>query len=191
MDDAMNNKSHAPVLRSQYMPQQSNTGWPHWGRDALDHAHAIFAAVSHMHVLGLHAWTGCLVQWLAHYDGFERYADEGHDPCICVRDLLAGYALRWGSGHGHEREPVESAHALWRRIVCDILSLDFVRYRAFWGRGLVHEPDARVWNPLKQSWLNFIDFHLPGEELWVWQTDAKPQPPLHVLREHLLHGHEA
>lgn len=26
MDDAMNPKSDAPVLRSQYMPQQSNTG---------------------------------------------------------------------------------------------------------------------------------------------------------------------
>ena len=51
--------------------------------------------------------------------------------------------------------------------------------------------NARVWNPLKQIWLSFIEYHLPGEEIWVWQSDLPPYPPPQLLREHLLHDQEA
>lgn len=166
-------------------PRRVNADWPHWGRDAMDHGHAIFAVAAYLRALGLAQRVDRFIQWLAHYDGFERYVDEGQDPCICVRDVLARHAIQ------ASRTAASCQQQLLWQIVQDILQLDFLRYRAFWGKGALCDGNARVWNPLKQTWLSFIEYHLPGEEIWVWQSDLPPYPPPQLLREHLLHDQEA
>ena len=87
---------HRPKARltSQHEPHTANPHWPHWGRDALDHGHAIFAIAAHLRSMGMEHWLDRLTRWLSHYDGFERYVEEGHDPCVCVRDLLASHVTR-------------------------------------------------------------------------------------------------
>ncbi len=162
------------------------------GRDALDHGHAVFAIVSHLRTLGLQGWTSRLVQWLARYDGFERYVEEdAHDPLLCVRDLLLRHVMRLGPAVRIERDAdtltgAASDSALQRRIVDDILALDFVHYRAFLGPEPVPRRGARHWQPLKQAWLLFIESRQPHESLWVWLSPREPLPSLAALREHLM-----
>ncbi len=175
-------------LASQLEPYTANPDWPHWGRDALDHGHAIFAIAGHLRALGLEGWLNRVTQWLGHYDGFEHYVEEGHDPCVCVRDLLATYVARWRhllpggqpAGAGITSKP------LWNTLVNDILQLDFVYYRVYWGKGLMHDRDARVWNPLKQPWMSFLESGLPGQELISWRADLPPKPTLEQHRAVLI-----
>ena len=174
----------ASSLKAQmHHPRRINAGWPHWGRDEMDHGHAIFAVAAYLRALGLHRQVERFIQWLGHYDGFERYVNEGQDPCMCVRDVLAGYA------NGCKAAKASGANEeLLHKIVQDIARLDFLRYRAFWSTGALCDGHARLWNPLKQTWLSFIEYHLPGEEIWVWQSELQPYPSLPLLREQLAQG---
>lgn len=177
-----------PKARSQHEPLLANPQWPHWGRDPLDHGHAIYAIAAHLRTLGLESWFIRLARWLSHYDGFEHYVEEGHDPCISVRDLLASYVTRWRTP---TTAPAAAARpggepALKNRVLEDILRLDFIYYRAYWGRGLIHEADARVWNPLAQPWMHFLEIGRPGEELLSWRALMPPRPTLAEHRAVLL-----
>jgi len=188
---------HPPRLQAQLSALQANPEWPHFGRDALDHGHAVFTIVEHLRILGLQTWTNRLVKWLAHYDGFERYVeDDAHDPILCVRDLLMRHVIGQGQRQGH-KGPARSNHdpgetcpvapqALKSLIVNDILRLEFLRYRAFWGANPVPQSTSRHWQPLTQTWLSFIEHRLPGESLWVWLSPREPLPSLSLLRAHLL-----
>lgn len=179
----------AARLSSQLEPHVANSKWPHWGRDALDHGHAIYAIAAHLRVLGLEQWLPRLTHWLSNYDGFEHYVEDGHDPCVCVRDLLASYVSRFRL---LQQPPMPSLACspsdLLGSVVSDVLRLDIVYYRAFWGRGLYHDPDSRIWNPLTQSWLHFLELGQPGEELFSWRAHVPPRPTLEQHRAILLGG---
>lgn len=178
-----------PGLGAQLLEHQPNPEWPHWGRDALDHGHAIFAIASHLRTLALSAWFERLSNWLARYDGFERYVDEGCDPFICVRDCLAKLvaSLHRPAGQPEPATTPASGDGLLERVVDAILSQEFLRYVAYWGRGLLHEPGARVWNPLEQPWMEFVEAGREGEELLVWRAHYLPiQPTLAQHRAVLL-----
>ena len=89
----MGDEPETPKALSQHEPHRSNPEFPHWGRDELDHSHAIFAIAAHLRTLALERWTPRIVRWLSFYDGIERWVDPGQEPCLCVRDLLASYVL--------------------------------------------------------------------------------------------------
>ena len=159
--------------QAQHESHVVNPGWPHWGRDALDHGHALYAIAAHLRSLGLESWLSRLTKWLGNYDGFEHYVDEGHDPCLCVRDLLASYVASCRSLQSASLTGSPTAH-LKSNLVQDILKLEFLYYRVYWGRGLVHDPDARVWNPLEQAWMSFVESGQPEEELFSWRAELDP-----------------
>ena len=171
-------------LSSQLEPHVANPEWPNWGRDALDHGHAIFAIAAHLRTLGLEHWFARLTKWLSNYDGFEHYVEDGHDPCVSVRDLLASYVTRWRmlqlSPPVVERPSVPCE--LLSCVINDILKLDFLYYRAYWGKGLYHDEDARAWNPLKQSWMSFVESGRPNETLFSWRAFLPPKPTLEQHR---------
>ena len=75
---------------------------------------------------------------------------------------------------------------LKHQIVDDLLKLNFVRYRAFWGRDQVPDETARMWNPLLQPWLSFVESGKPGEGLVVFEAIQKLHPPLHAHSAFLL-----
>lgn len=184
---------HLPRLQAQLSAHQANPEWPHFGRDALDHGHAVFTIADHLRILGLQAWTNRLLKWLAHYDGFERYVEEdAHDPVLCVRDLLMRHVIGQGQkGPGPVGREHADAQQAWQQeckhlIVNDILRQEFLRYRAFWGANPMPQPISRHWQPMEQSWLSFIENHRPGELLWVWLSPREPKPSLSLLRAHLL-----
>ena len=163
---------HKPRLSGQVNGHQPNPEWPNWGRDALDHGHAIFAIAAHLRTLGLSSWFERLSAWLARYDGFEKYVDEGCDPFICVRDALAGVVLQIKGGRGQRKRT-----AVLKEVVEVILAQEFLRYVAYWGRGLVHDRDARVWNPLAEPWMEFLEQGADGQELIVWRAFELPLRP--------------
>lgn len=183
----MNQEDDAPEARSasQHEPHVANSGWPNWGRDALDHGHAVFAMAAHLKSLNLTGWITTVVNWLGHFDGFEAYVEEGDDPIIAVRNLLASYVARLRPGR-LLGDLALAAHELKQHIVDDLLGMEFLRYRAYWGRGLVHEPDARVWNSLAQPWLEFVESGEPEEQLMVWRSGDRPYPALDEHRLALL-----
>ena len=39
---------HLPRLQAQLSAHQANPEWPHFGRDALDHGHAVFTIADHL-----------------------------------------------------------------------------------------------------------------------------------------------
>lgn len=166
----------------QYLPHHPNPDFPHWGRDQLDHGHAVFAVVAHLRSLKLEGWAPRIVHWLSFYDGIERWVDLGQEPSVCVRDVLACHVMRSGAG------VPPSKTALKQAITEDLLQLEFLCYRAWWGPGMLADGHARVWRPLAQPWLEFIDSERPGDELMVFQTENNMDPPLAIHRQFLLHG---
>ena len=175
----MGDEPETPKALSQHEPHRSNPEFPHWGRDELDHSHAIFAIAAHLHSLALEHWTPRMVRWLSFYDGIERWVDPGQEPCLCVRDLLATYVLRFS---GADRARKANTGQLKQCIIDDLLRLDFLRYRAYWSRRMAQDGNALVWVPLQQSWLSFVELARPGDELMVYLTDCRITPPLETHR---------
>lgn len=179
-------------LGKQLNDHTPNPSWPNWGRDALDHGHAIFAIAAHLRTLGLSSWFDRLSAWLGRFDGFEKYVDDGCDPFICVRNVLAEFVMRPLGERPISLDAFEHHEPqspLLERVVDAILSQEFLRYVAYWGRGLVHDDDARVWNPLRQPWMDFVESGTAEEELLVWRAYHLPiRPPLAQHRAALLAG---
>lgn len=123
------------------------------------------------------------MRWLSNYDGLERWVEEGKAPSIEVRDVLAVYVSEFGA---LAKLPGADLAALRRAITDELLQLEFLRYRAYWGRGLIHDADARVWQPLETPWLSFVDASRPGEELMVFFAAGGIDPPLEAHRRFLL-----
>lgn len=185
----MTDDDSPPTARvaSQHEPHQANPGFPHLGRDELDHGHAVFAIAAHLRSLGLEHWTPRLVRWLSFYDGFERWVDPGHEPGMCVRDLLACYVLRLHSPGVQPANPVSSEPAaLQQAIIDDLLKFDFLRYSAHWGGNLFPDAHSLVWVPLRQTWLSFLESARTGDELVVMPDEPNPIPPAYVHRAFLL-----
>lgn len=188
----MNTSDPKPSIESQLAQPMPDPAFPHFGRDALDRNHAVYSIIEHLATLGLSDWVPHLTQWLAHYDGLEMYAEDEEDPQLCVRQILQNHCdslKQKGEGTSNNLVSAEDAQALKARIVGDILNLNFVRYRAHWGRDLVPDAASRQWDPLKMSWFDFLkqgDPDHPTEALHITMTERHPQPPLDTLRAHLL-----
>ncbi|WP_374008263.1 hypothetical protein [Delftia lacustris] len=173
-----------PRIESQLKSHQPDPEFPHFGRDALDHSHAIYSIIDHLTTLGLKGWVPQLTKWLAQYDGLEMYAEDEEDPHLCVRQVLANHCSAKNSKDGQPQ-----GEALKARIVEDILELNFIRYRAHWGIDLAPDKHSRKWEPLKMSWFSFLqqgDPEHPTEALHIWITDKFPRPTFDELRAHLL-----
>ena len=101
-----------------------------------------------------------------------------------MRDLRASYVTRFRVRQSPPLIRTLACHPgeLLKSVVNDILRLDIVYYRAYWGRGLYHDQDSRVWNPLNQPWMSFVESGRPGEELFSWRAQLPPKP---TLEQHL------
>ncbi|QIL80318.1 hypothetical protein G7047_10685 [Diaphorobacter sp. HDW4A] len=177
--------SHPPCLQSQFKAHEPAPEFPHFGRDALDRNHALYIIIEHLNALGLRDWVPRLTSWLAQYDGLELYAEEEEDQHVCMRQLLLRHRTRIGS------PPNESAEQTRCKIVEDIMRLEFVRYRAHWGKDLVADAHSRLWNPLEQSWFNFLQDGNPDdprEGLHIWIMGTLPRTKQEELRAFLLHS---
>lgn len=156
----------SPRLRTQHEPLQPNMAYPHFGRDELDHAHAVYSIARSLEQLGLADWLPVIVRWLGHYDGIERWLEDEFDPAIAVRQTLVRHAAT--QGHADSTLSCAQAGALKQAIVEDLLELDFVRYRADWGP----YPKGRLrWDPLHQSWLSFLTLGEASENLSLWPSE--------------------
>lgn len=192
MEDALDSEFSPPTppqqprLRAQHSNPAPNAGWPHSGRDALDHAHAVYSIVQHLSTLGLASWTSRLLQWLGRYDGLERHLEDWQAPNICVRDVLLRHVCRI-PGEAAATLDFRVAHARRLAIVQDLLTLDLVRVRAWWGNEHRPEASACFWSPLEQCWLDFIE--MPhGEQDWLCVDDSRQasRPWLQQLSRYLL-----
>ena len=160
-----------PSLRSQHLPVRPDPDFPFLGRDPMDRGCAVFAIVQTMFVLGLASKTSTLLQWLGRFEGLEQHLEEFQDPVQCVRQVLLQFraavpASRDGQLHVQPGD--------WPRIVAAILSQDFVQMQSAWSRGEGAKPRI-FWNPLEQSWLNFLSIGLDGETVATWMpTDGNP-----------------
>lgn len=160
-----------PEFRRQLEALRPSEDFPFLGRDPMDHGCAIFVIVHSMRLLGLALKTSTLMLWLGRYEGFERHVDAGNDPVLSVRQVLlthvaylkaAPYSPRDRRLLGMDLDLAD----LWRRIVDDLVALDFVHTRVCWG----HPQRQRLkWNPLERSWMDFLAAKRPGEELLIWQ----------------------
>ncbi|MFE1574121.1 hypothetical protein ACFIQG_20280 [Comamonas odontotermitis] len=112
----------------QHLPRP-DLQFPHYGRDASDHSHAVYSIIGHLAALGLTDWVPRLTMWLSRYDGLELYAEDEEDPHLCVRQVLANHCARV-LDQGKQNETLKA------QIVEDLLQLTFVRYRAHWGTDL-------------------------------------------------------
>lgn len=171
-----------PRLRDQFEAPRPDPCYPHFGRDEMDHAHAIFCIAQSLASLGLSDWLPRLVQWLGHYDGLETMLEDQDDPAICVRQVLLQHVV--------DRSKIQQAgrrldaESLKRAIVQDLMKLDFVSFRAYLGEVGQHRT---YWEPLKQSWLRFREGRLSEEHLGGWYTE-NVQPIVQQVSDFLLCG---
>ncbi len=170
-----------PDLNAQLRVAHPNDGAPHLGRDSMDHTHAVFVIVQSLGELGLSSWSATLLQWLGRFDGFEMHLPDECDPAICVRQTLLRHVAAIPSPE--EVAPPfspERTGVLCRQIVQDLIELDFVSYRSYWGQLLA---PRLHWDPLSHSWLTFLECGQPEEDICTWC-------PVHT-NDQLLHSHSA
>jgi len=167
--------------------------YPWWGRGELDHAHAPYMIVRSLQRLGLSDWAGTLLDWLGRYDGIEEHLHADLDPPACVRDVLAEHADHWPAlAPGHSLQSAER-RARIEAIVEDILQLEFLTSRAYWGPWLVKKI---VWDPLQEHWMWFLQYgpdfdamrHLDEDRdvLQVWTRFSEDPEFLQATRRVLL-----
>jgi hypothetical protein len=162
----------SPSLRSQHLPVRPDPDFPFLGRDPMDRGCAVFSIVQVLSALGLADKTAALLQWLGRFEGLEQHLEEYQDPVQCVRQVLLQFraALPVASTGKHDVRPGD-----WPMIVSAILSLEFVHMQSAWSLGEGVKPRL-FWNPLHQSWLNFLGEGLPGETVATWMpADGNPQ----------------
>lgn len=172
---------HSLNTMSQNERWKPNTEWPHWGRDVLDHGHAIFNIAKQLDLLGLRAWTPIIVQWMGSYDGFEMHLLPELDPLNAVLTVLTEFAV-----NADKRVPASDVQRYQRKteIASEFIGLPFIAYRAHW----YNRPRkiCRGWEPLQQTWMRFIESGEEADELWVSPTNHSPRPDLQTLQQFLL-----
>jgi len=130
---------------------------------ATDVQHAVFAIVRNLSILKLHTWCPVLLLWLAQYEGLEAYLEPDDNPAIAMRDLLAHYIAT-------------GEHVFPKKLVTDLSSLAFVRYRA----ALTNDSRTQ-WDPRLSS---FLEFAQRGD-VSVWLSEA-PLPSLCDIQDFLI-----
>ena len=105
--------------------------------------------------LGLADWAGTLLDWLGRYDGIEEHLHLEFDPPCCVRDVLAEHVAHWPAlAPGQRLTPRERSERI-EAIVVDVLQLEFLSTRAFWGPWMSKRV---VWQPLQEHWMWFLQY---------------------------------
>ena len=154
--------------------------WPHWGRDTMDHGHAIFCIARQLSLLDLRDWTPTIVHWLGMYDGLEMHLPPEDDPFGAVLKVLVDFVVNVRNVSTTTLQRTQRKAA----IVNDLLDQQFIFWRANWSDRRTKIP--REWHPLKQSWMAFIESGETAEELWFHKTESWPNPCLHDLQRFLL-----
>jgi hypothetical protein len=148
-------------------------GWPRFGRDIMDRAHALYIIANCLEALSLGSWTHTLVRWLGQYDGLEEHLPQDHDPLLSVRDMLSRHLT---SGQRPEIG----------RIAQELCAMPWLYYRAAWLN--TAQQLRRDWRPLEQPWLEFAKAEEGEDHMHFWQA-SDPYPSADELRRHLLAGY--
>ena len=150
-------------------PLATNSGWPHYGRDDSDHGASVFTIAAYLEIIGLKRLTSNFLLWLAHYEGLERHLEEAADPVTNVRNVLAKFVIE---RRRCDAEYPDEVQKLVQDITHELMKLDFIHRKAFWGDDPMQPTGGKnLWNPTQQSWLSFIEHHGPNEEIWLWRGD--------------------
>ncbi|WP_280190796.1 hypothetical protein [Delftia sp. PS-11] len=167
----MEEQDRTPSLRSQHAPVQASQDHPYLGRDPMDRGCAIYTIVESLQQLGLESRAALLLSWLGRFEGLERHLEDDADPVLCVRQMLLQHVIDQPDGASKTMEWRENT---WHDIVCGILRQSFLHACIDWSKdGL--RPRIR-WNPLEQTFLEFLSMGLPDEELSVWTpTEGTPK----------------
>lgn len=158
-------------FRSQHAPVRASDDPPYLGRDPLDHGCSIFAIVQSLQQLCLGHKAATLLCWLGRFEGLEQHLEDDADPVLCVCKILLQHVADQPVAR---RRPSSQPADIWHSIVMQILAQPFVHTCSDWSSdGL----KSRIrWNPLAQSFMDFLAMGLPGEELSVWSpTQSKPE----------------
>lgn len=165
-----------------------HVGAPDFGRDKLDHAHAVFVITESLRVLGLTAWTATLLHFLGRFDGIEMHIDEESDPLLCVRQVLLSHVADSGRACSGvvEKGLAQHSKSLMQRIVTELMQQDFLHHRSYWS---AQPPRPRLqFDSLQHSWLEFITLGQPGEEVWCWRPERGNPRVAMEWGERLLQG---
>lgn len=155
--------------------------FPYWGRCSDDRSHALFNIIECLNKMNLADWVPHFAKWLSNYDGLEVYTDDYEDPHLCVREVL-----RKNLDHFIAYKKSLCPKKLKEKIVNEILLLEFVFYRAHWGKNITPDVGSKVWEPLKNSWFNFLQSGSIKHELHIWSALNNPCPTLKELKAYLL-----
>ena len=157
----MQNGPFPPIKQSALQTHRAQQHFPYLGRDTLDRQRAIFTITDTLNQLGQASRTSTLLRWLGRFDGMEAHLEEDQDPLLCVRALLmAAVAARVSRSTANE-----SPDDAWERMVSSIMRLDFVHTHSSWG---IHTKSRIKWDPMGQTWLEFLEEGMPGESLTTW-----------------------
>ncbi|WP_211336848.1 hypothetical protein [Corticibacter populi] len=155
-----------PSLTQQFEPL-TNAEPGSGQRDRLDQAHAIFVIVESLRSLGLAAWSPTLLTWLGRFDGLNQYLREDAHPLLCVRQVLLCHVADLGKGLV-VKGPL-ATELLRQQIIDDLVEQDFVHHRCYWS---ARPPRPRLeFNPLEQTWLEFVALGQVAEDLCVWRPE--------------------
>ncbi len=139
---------------------RAKTDFPHLGRDLMDRQQAIFTITESLICLGHEGRTSALLRWLGRFDGLEMHLEEDEDPVLCVRQLLLQHV---------GNQPTNTKHRTWEWLISSILRLHFVQTHSCWGT----ETKSRIkWDPLAQTWMEFLEEGMEGETLSTWMPGA-------------------
>ena len=131
-----------PIKQSALQEHRAQQHFPYLGRDTLDRQRAIFTITDTLNQLGQASRTCTLLRWLGRFDGMEAVAAR-------VSRSTAN----------------ESPDDAWERMVSSIMRLDFVHTHSSWG---IHTKSRIKWDPMGQTWLEFLEEGMPGESLTTW-----------------------
>lgn len=106
------------------------------------------------------AWRTVILQWLAQYEGLERYLWLDDDPLVQVQNLLARYA---DEGHLPQAE----------QLAVELSELPHCYYKA--------SRNGQRWDPLNQTFADFTQ----GEIVDVWSW-PHPEPTAETVQSWLL-----
>ncbi|MEG2468783.1 MAG: hypothetical protein RSB86_15455 [Comamonas sp.] len=91
------------------------------------------------------------------------HLEEDQDPVLCVRKLLLQ------SVGNQPKDSQSSSPCTWECLISSIVRLDFVHTHSGWGS----ETRSRIkWDPLVQTWLEFLKEGGEGETLTTWMPGS-------------------
>ena len=154
------------TARSSQPEQHVHQQFPYLGRDTLDRQRTIFNITDALNQLNQAARTNALLRWMGRFDGIEAHLEDDQDPFLCIWAVLQAELKSSDAGKLAVNETQEQA---WERIVSAIMRLDFVHTHSSWG---TPTKSRLKWNPLEQTWLEFLELGKFGESLTTWMPGS-------------------